>query len=156
MKILEFREGLTDLQNALRKWGAVKQAGELETLVAALAEFDELTISELSKRVKAINTPTRAPKAPKQVDTAVVERYLATLKAAAHSSETFERAVEQVVEDKKHLPPAELKELARLFGGSVPSKSSRRAIAEFLKARRLEMRRQEGLGATIDRMLGRT
>lgn len=155
MKVQEFREGLEDLQKALRRWGAAKPASELEGLSTALAEFDELTIAELAKRVKAINSPPKAAKTPKSLDTAAVERYLALLGGAAHSSESFERVVDEVVRDKAALPSAELKELARRFGGSTPTKSSRSAIAEFLRDRRLEMRRQEGLGATIDRMLGR-
>jgi hypothetical protein len=53
--------------------------------------------------------------------------------------------VRRAIADKKQLPPAALKELARQFGGSVPGKSTRPAIAEFLKMRRLEMQRQEGL-----------
>lgn len=156
MKISEFRAGLDDLQAALRKWGATKQAGELDSLTAALAEFDDLTLADLACRIRAINAQPRASKTAKPLDAAAIERYLAMLKAAAHSSETFDRAVEQVIADKKQLPPAELKELARQFGGSVPTKAARPAIAAFLRARRLEMRRQDGIGATIDRMLGRS
>jgi hypothetical protein len=125
-------------------------------LSTALAEFDELSIAELTKRVKTINAPTRAAKSPKPLNTEAVERYLALLGGAAHSSESFDRAVEEAIKDKATLPAAELRELARRFAGSTPAKNSRSAIAEFLRTRRLEMRRQEGLGATIDRMLGRT
>jgi hypothetical protein len=84
-----------------------------------------------------------------------VERYLAALKAAAHSSDAFDSVVDEIVADKKQLASPELKELARLFGGAVPAKTSRAAIANFLRERRLEMRRQDGIGVTIDRMFGR-
>jgi hypothetical protein len=154
MKIAEFRAGLADLQCALRKWGAAKQAGELESLGSALAEFDELTISQLVKRIKAVNAPVKASKTPKPLNAAAIERYLSVLKTAAHSSDSFDKAVDQAVADKTELPTAELKELARQFSGSVPEKATRPAIGAFLKARRLETRRQEGLGATIDRMFG--
>lgn len=156
MKISEFRAGINDLRAALRNWGVVKQAGELESLASALEEFDDLTIAELVKKLRAINTSPATPKAPRPLNVAAIDHYLAILKDAAHSSDAFDRAVEQVIADKKQLPPAELKELARQFGGSVPERSSRAAISTFLKARRLEMRRQDGLGATIDRMFGRS
>jgi hypothetical protein len=156
MKISEFRSGLEDLRNALRRWGATTQARELDGLAVALGEFDDLTLAELTRRIKAVNAPPKASKAAKPLDTAAVEHYFAILKAAAHSAEAFDDAVDQVVADRKRLPTAELKELARAFGGSAPDKTSRPAIAAFLRARRLEMRRQDGIGATIDRMLGRS
>lgn len=143
MKVSDFRAGLGDLQTALRRWGATKQAAEVDSLTEALAEFDDLTVAELVRRIKAINAKPRPSKAARPLDVAAIERHLAALKAAAHSSDAFDDAVDQVVADKKQLPPAELKELARQFGGSVPAKTSRPAIAAFLRARRLEMRRQE-------------
>jgi hypothetical protein len=155
MKVSDFRAGLSDLQNALRRWGATKQAGEIDGLSVALAEFDDLTVAELARRVKAANPKPRTTKASKPLDVAAVDRHLAELNAAAHTSEAFEEAVERVVANKKQLPPAELKELARRFGGAVPAKTSRPAIGAFLKSRRLDMRRQDGIGATIDRMLRR-
>lgn len=155
MKISDFRAGLNDLQNALRRWGATKQAGEIDGLSAALAEFDDVTITELARRIKIINQKPRTAKAVKPLDVTIVERHLAALRAAAHTSETFDEAVDRAIADKKQLPQAELKELARRFGGSVPAKTSRPAIGAFLRSRRLEMRRQDGIGATIDRMLGR-
>jgi hypothetical protein len=155
MKISDFRMGLDDLQRAMRKWGATKQSSELASLTEALAEFDDLTFAELVRRIKAINSSPRQIKEGKPLNLAVVERYLATLKSAMHSSDAFNDAVDHIVANKKELPPAELKELARQFGGSVPAKTSRPAIADFLKKRRLDMRRQEGVGATIDRMFGR-
>lgn len=154
MRIADFRSGLVDLQAALRKWGATKQAGEIECLSAALVEFDDLTIAELTRRIKAINSKPQSSKAAKPLNAAAIERHLAALKAAAHSSSAFDEAVDRVVADTKQLPAAELKELARQFGGSAPAKTSRSAIAAFLRARRLEMRRQEGIGTTIERMLG--
>ncbi|MFZ1103661.1 MAG: hypothetical protein WAN86_12605 [Hyphomicrobiaceae bacterium] len=155
MKISDFRAGLSDLQNALRRWGATKQAGEIDGLSVALEEFDDLTVAELARRVKAINTKPRTTKVPKPLDVAAVERHLAALNDAAHTSEAFEAAVDRVVADTKQLPAPELKELARRFGGSVPAKTSRPAIGAFLRSRRLDMRRQDGIGATIDRMLRR-
>jgi hypothetical protein len=155
MKISDFRAGLADLQAALRKWGATKQAAELDSVAAALAEFDDLTLAELARRIKATGAKPRPIKAAKPINVAVIERHLAALKAASHSSEAFDHAVNDVMADKTQLASAELKELARQFGGSVPAKTSRPAIAAFLKARRLEMRRQDGIGATIDRMFGR-
>ena len=155
MKISDFRAGLSDLQNALRRWGATKQAGEIDGLSAALAEFDDLTVAELARRIKAFNQKPRTTKVPKPLDFTTVERHLAALNAVAHTSEAFDEAVDRVIADRKHLPQAELKELARRFGGSVPAKTSRPAIGAFLRSRRLDMRRQDGIGATIDRMLGR-
>jgi hypothetical protein len=156
MRIADFRAGLEDLQKALRRWGATKQAGEIESITSALAEFDDLTLAELARRIKAINPKPQRNPPGKSVDIAAVEQHLSALRMAAHSSEMFDDAVDQVVADKKQLAAAELKELARRFGGSVPAKVTRPAIAAFLRARRLEMRRQEGIGATIERMLGRT
>jgi hypothetical protein len=155
MKVSDFRAGLSDLQAALRRWGAAKQADELDGVSAALAEFDDLTLAELTRRIKAVNAKPRQSKSEKMLNAPAIERHLAALKAAAHSSETFDRVVDEIVADKKELRSAELKELARRFGGSVPAKTSPQAIADYLRTRRLEMRRQEGIGATIDRMLGR-
>jgi hypothetical protein len=154
MKISDFRSGLGDLQTALRKWGATKQAAELDSLVAALEEFDDLTLAELTRRIKAVNVKPRPTKAGKSLDTVAIERHLAALKGAAHASEAFDRVVDEIVSSKS-LKAAELKELARQFGGSTPAKTSGPAIAAYLRARRLEMRRQDGIGATIDRMFGR-
>ena len=158
MKISEFRSGLSQLEVALRTLGGIKPAGELSNLAAALREFDDLTISELVGRLKAINLPpklAKSAKAPKALNTAAVEKYLLLLKETAHSADAFDRTVEQIKADKSQLPTAELKELVRRFAGAVPEKTTRSAIATFMKDRRLEMRRQEGLGATIDRMFGR-
>jgi hypothetical protein len=155
MKISDFRAGLGDLQAALRKWGAAKQAGELDAMSAALAEFDDLTIAELTHRIRAINSKPRQTKPEKMLNAPVIERHLAALKAAAHSPETFDRVVDEIIMDRKQLRSADLKELARRFGGSVPAKTTPAAIADYLRSRRLDMRRQDGIGATIDRMLGR-
>jgi soluble cytochrome b562 len=59
MKISDFRSGLGDLQAALRKWGATKQAAEVDSVKAALAEFDDLTLTELARLIKAINAKPR-------------------------------------------------------------------------------------------------
>lgn len=155
MKISEFRAGLKDLEAGLRKWGGTKASSELEALVEALAEFDELTIPELAKRVKAINAPARTGGRSKEPNLAVVGQYLAQLKEAMHSAEAFDMAVDTVMADKKQMSQPELIELARQFGGGKPDKTTKPAIAAYLKARRVEMRRGEGMGATIDRMFGR-
>ena len=155
MKISEFRAGLKDLEGALRKWGGKKAAGELEALVEALGEFDDLTIPELAKRVKAINAPVRSGAKLKEPNLAAVSQYLQLLNDAMQSNEGFDQAVKTVIADKKQMAQAELLELARQFGGGKPDKTTKPAIAAYLKARRLEMRRGQGLGATIDRMFGR-
>ncbi len=154
MKVSEFRTGLRELQAALRSWGVAKQAGELDGLMTALEEFDDLTFADLAKRVRAINAKPKT-NAHKKPNLDVVEKYVALLMDAAFSSEAFDRAVEQILADKKQVKSPELEELARRFGGSVPAKPTRSAIAKFLRTRRLDMRRQDGLGATIDRMFGR-
>ena len=155
MKISELRAGLKDLEAALRKWGGAKSAAELETLVEALGQFDDLTLPELAKRVKAINAPAKASAKSKEPNLAVVGRYLSLLTDAIHSAEAFDQAVATVLADKKQMTQPELLELARQFGGGKPEKTTKPAIAAYLKARRVEMRRGEGLGATIDRMFGR-
>jgi len=96
MKISEFRAGQHDLQTALRIWGVVRQAGEFEVLVAALQEFDDLTVAEFIKQLKKINaTPAvpKAGKAPKQLNESAIELHLAKLEEVAHSSEVFDRAL---------------------------------------------------------------
>lgn len=154
MKIVELRSGLRDLQNMLSSFGASKQAREFEALVDALAEFDELTVPEVVKRVKAINA-VAGKKPPKPIDAEAVEECLNRLQASMHLSEDFDVTVDAVLKDKR-LKAGELTELARRFGGSTPAKTTKPAVRAFLKERRIEMRRQDGLGATIDRMLGRT
>ncbi|PPC79668.1 MAG: hypothetical protein CTY40_10635 [Hyphomicrobium sp.] len=155
MKISEFRAGLKDLEAALRKWGSPKAASELAALVDALGEFDDLTIPELAKRVKAINAPAKSSPKSKEPNLAAVGQYLALLNESMQSTEAFGQAVATILADKKQMAQAELLELARQFAGGTPEKSTKPAIGAFLKARRLEMRRGEGLGATIDRMFGR-
>lgn len=155
MKISEFRAGLKDLAAASRKWGGGKAASELEALVEALGDFDDLTIPELAKRVKAINASARSGAKSKEPNLEAVARYLSLLNDAMHVTETFDQAVATMLADKKQMGQLELLELARQFAGGTPDKSTKPAIATYLKARRLEMRRGEGLGATIDRMFGR-
>lgn len=155
MKISEFRAGLIDLESAMRKWSGSKSTDGLNALIEALGEFDDRTIPELAKLVKAINAPPRAGAQSKEPNMAAVERSLTLLEDAAHSSEAFELAIERVLADRTLRANSELLELARRFGGGKPEKTSKSAIAAYLKSRRLEMRRGEGLGVTIDRMFGR-
>ncbi len=155
MKISELRAGLKDMEAALRKWGGNKAAGELESLVEALGEFDDLTIPELAKKVKAINAPVRSGGKSKEPNMAAVGAYLALLRDSMQTAEAFDQAVETVLADKKQMSQLDLLELARQFGGGKPDKTSKSAIASYLKTRRVEMRRSEGMGATIDRMFGR-
>lgn len=154
MKIADFRDGLSNLQRMLDNFGAKKQANELRAVIDALAEFNDLTIVELVKRLKAVNSPSVRRADPKAIDNAAVADALGQLNGAVHLSEAFDTTVERVLKDKR-LKQGELMELARRFGGSTPAQKSRSAVAAFLKERRLEMRRQDGLGATIDRMFGR-
>lgn len=154
MKIVELRNGLGDLQRMLDSFGAKKHAAEFQALIDAMAEFDDLTVPELVKRIKAINAPSGKKQAGRLDETAV-EEGLQKLQDAMHMAETFDTAVDSVLKDKR-LKHGELLELARRFGGSTPAKLTKPAVAAFLKERRLEMKRQGGLGATIDRMLGRT
>ncbi len=154
MQIVELRNGLRDLQRMLSSFGITKQATELQALVDALAEFDELTVPELVKRIKATNT-VAGKKQLKPIDAVAVEEGLDRLQASMHLAESFDAAVDAVLKDKR-LKQRELTELARRFGGSTPAKTTKSAVKTFLKERRIEMKRQDGLGATIDRMLGRT
>lgn len=154
MKISELRAGLADIHRVLDSFGAKKQSSELLTLSDALLEFDDLTVPELVKRIKSVGT-TAKRKTPAVVNEAAVEEALSTLKSSVDLTESFDSAVETALKDKR-LKQGELLEIARRFGGSEPAKSSKAAIASFLKERRLEMKRQGGLGATIDRMLGRS
>jgi hypothetical protein len=155
MKISEFRAGLKDMEAALRKWGSPKAASELEAFVEALGEFDDLTLTELAKRVKAINAPVKSSPKSREPNLAAVNQYLSLLTESMHSTEAFDKAVTTILADKKQMAQPELLELARQFAGGTPEKSTKPAIGAFLKARRIEMRRGEGLGATIDRMFGR-
>lgn len=155
MKISEFRAGLKDVESALRKWGGPKAASELQALVEALEEFDDLSIPELVKRLKAINAPVKTAPKSKEMNLTAVRQYLALLNDTMHTTEAFDQAVATILADKKQMSQTELLELARQFAGGTPEKNTKPAIGAFLKARRLEMRRGEGLGATIDRMFGR-
>jgi hypothetical protein len=77
------------------------------------------------------------------------------LQSAAHLTDEFETTVTAVLKDNR-LKKIELAELARRFGGTVPEKTTKAAVAEFLRERRLEMKRQGNLGTTtIDRMFGK-
>lgn len=154
MKISELRAGLAEIHRVLDSLGAKKQASELISLSDALSEFDELTVPDLVKRIKSVSA-TAKKKTPPVVNEAAVEEALSTLQASHHLTESFDSAVETALKDKR-LKQGELLEIARRFGGSEPAKSSKAAVASFLKERRLEMKRQGGLGATIDRMLGRS
>lgn len=153
MKIAELRSGLSDLERMLENFGAKKQAGELKVAVAALAEFDDITLPELVTRIKAINAPQK--KEPKPLDEQAVQEALVRLDSASHKADDFEKVAKAVVADKR-MKARELGELARRFGGAVPEKTTKGEVSKFLIDRRLEMRRSGGVGATIDKMLGRT
>lgn len=154
MKIAELRNGLSDLQRMLESFGVGKQAKELEALTQSLAEFDELTVPELVKRIKEVSAAAKAT-TPKPLDEVAIEDALALLNSHSYQADDFDKAVDEALSDKR-LKKGEMVELARRFGGSTPTKTTKAAVASFLKERRLEMRRQSGLGSTIDRMLGRT
>jgi hypothetical protein len=154
MKIAELRNGLGDLQRMLSSFGVGKQAKELESLIVALAEFDDLTVPELVKRIKEISAARKAA-TPKPLDEEAIESGLEQLNAHSYQADDFEKVVNEVLSDKR-LKKGEMVELARRFGGADPTKTTKAGVAAFLKDRRLEMRRQSGLGSTIDRMLGRT
>lgn len=154
MKIAELRNGLGDLATMLGNFGASKQATELRALVASLSEFDDLTVPELTKRIQAVAAAAKKS-TPKATDEAAVEHALQELQNSAHLSEAFDGVVDKVLKDKR-LGKSELIELARRFGGTEPAKSTKAGVSQYLKERRLEIKRQGGLSATIDRMFGRT
>lgn len=135
MKISEFRAGLKDLEAALRKWGGPKAASGLEALVDALGEFDDLTIPELAKRVKAINAPAKSSPKSKEPNLAAVSQYLTLLNDSMQSTEAFDQAVATILADKKQMAQAELLELARQFAGGTPEKSTKPAIGRNRPAR---------------------
>lgn len=154
MKISELRNGVSELSRLVRSFGASKQAEELQALADALAELTEMTVPEVTKQIRAISNAA-IKKRPKPLDENAVVIALRQLQDASHLAESFDATVTSVLNDKR-LGKAEQVELAHRYGGAEPPKATKAAIAKFLKERRLEMRRQGGLGATIDRMLGRT
>ena len=153
MKVSELRAGLNDLQRMLHSLGADKQATELKNAIEALAELDDLKVPELTNLFRSANTK-KAASAPKPTNMVAVDEFLNKLKFEALTAGRFDRIVEDIKADKR-LGKAELSELSRRFGGSEPDKLTKPAVIKFLRERRLEMQRQGGLGATIDKMLGR-
>lgn len=159
MKVSELRAGLADLQRMLEHLGVAKHAAELKSAVEALSELDDLTVPDLVKKVREITgtkakSTAKSTKVPKPINIAAVEEILTRLRSNSQMAEEFERLLAELKKDKR-FGPAELSELSRRFGGSEPDKLSKTAVTEFLRERRLEMKRQGGLGATIDKMLGR-
>lgn len=159
MKIAELRSGLSDLQRMLENFGAKKPSAEMHSLIEALAEFDEITVPELVRQIKAIHATkaaaTKSQEKPKTINEEAVSEALIRLQAASPMAEEFDTVLADVLKDKR-LKQSELKELAFRFGGTTPEKLTKAGVSAFLKERRLEIKRQGGLGSTIDRMLGRT
>lgn len=154
MRIAELRAGLTDIQRILVNFGVTKQASEMQALTDALIEFDDMTLPELVRSLKAASAASKKKQPPVLHEVAIADA-LGKLQASMHMAESFDDAVEFILKDKR-LKQSELLEVARKFGGSSPAKATKPAIASFLKERRLEMKRQGGLSATIDKMLGRS
>ena len=157
MKVSELRAVLADLQRMLEHLGVAKQATELQVAAEALSELDDLTLPELVKRVRETTGSkivSKTPKLPKPVNGAAVEEMLTRLQTKSHVSEEFDKILAELKKDKR-FGAAELSELSRRFGGSQPDKLTKASVTEFLRERRLEKKRQGGLGSTIDKMLGR-
>jgi hypothetical protein len=152
MKISELRMALLNVRTK-------DHLGELDNLITDLQRFDNLTIGDFVDLLKKVKTPrvaqARTGAATKKLNESAIEAYLKRLNETLASSEEFDNIVDKLVADKRQMKQAELIDLAKRFGGATPTERKRDQIAAYLRSRRLEMRRQDGLGAAIDRMFGR-
>jgi hypothetical protein len=152
MKISELRMALLNVRTK-------DHLGELDNLITDLQRFDNLTIGDFVNLLKKVKTPrvaqARTGAATKKLNESAIEAYLKRLNETLASSEEFDNIVDKLVADKRQMKQAELIDLAKRFGGATPTERKRDQIAAYLRSRRLEMRRQDGLGAAIDRMFGR-
>jgi hypothetical protein len=152
MKISELRMALLNVRTK-------DHLGELDKLITDLQRFDNLTIGDFVNLLKKVKTPrvaqARKGAATKKLNESAIEAYLKRLNETLTSSEEFDDIVDKLLADKRQMKQAELIDLAKRFGGATPTERKRDQIAAYLRSRRLEMRRQDGLGAAIDRMFGR-
>ena len=154
MKVIQLRRGMEALAEMLRVWGNQRDSRELSEFSNALAEFDSDSLAALLRRLRAENSSeVRKVRTEAQANPALFSDYAERLRASS-SSEEVTRLIATMQADKR-LRLADLNYIAQAITGAGHKHRNKAAALSAISQFVMRNVREQGVFASIDRMLGR-
>jgi hypothetical protein len=135
-------------------WGNQKDGRELSAFANALEPFNEDTLNGLLSRLKASDTePVRKTRANSKADLGLLSDYVTRLTSATSPEEIVRLAT--AIRTDKRVRLADLNKISEDITGASRKHKNKAAALAAISQFAMRNIREQGVFASIDRMLGR-